>query len=99
MRSMTTLTRVRRDAVDPEYAAGYYQLGCEVNPVPLGCLSCPLPVCKYDMPNPEERKRSERAKLRLDRSLELLAQGLTVREVARQLGVSTRLVHRHKASR
>ena len=24
--------------------------GCEVSPGPLGCLSCPLPVCRYDDP-------------------------------------------------
>ena len=22
--------------------------GCEVNPVPGGCLSCPLPLCRHD---------------------------------------------------
>lgn len=94
-----TTTLVRRDTVDHEYAAGYYRLGCEVNPVPLGCLSCPLPTCKYDLPNPEERKRSERAKLNRDRALELLGSGLTVAEIARELGLSTRVIFRYQSGR
>ena len=40
--------------------------GCEVNPVPGGCLSCPLSLCRYDDPggfrNWQERER--RAKLK-----------------------------------
>ena len=26
----------------------YADTGCDVNPVPNGCLNCPLPMCKHD---------------------------------------------------
>jgi hypothetical protein len=30
--------------------------GCEVNPVPRGCLHCPLDKCLWDYPYPERIK-------------------------------------------
>ena len=38
--------------------------GCEVNAIPGGCLSCPLPLCRYDdeggFHNWRNRQRRER---------------------------------------
>ena len=46
---MTTAPGVIRRDTLPEntnYVTGrYYALGCHINPIPLGCLSCPLPQC------------------------------------------------------
>jgi len=34
-----------------EWAKLHPDKGCYINPIPWGCLTCPLPACKYDMPN------------------------------------------------
>lgn len=94
---MTTITLVRRDAVDANYAKPAYTMGCEVNPIPFGCLSCSLPTCKYDNPRTGHEVLIERGKATKARVIELVNQGLTVAEISERLGVSTRTAHRYKA--
>ena len=68
--------------------------GCEENPVPYGCLECPLPACKYD----GFRVRSQARRRQRDQPIvDAFAEGLNVAEVARMFGVSQRTVYRVQA--
>ena len=69
--------------------------GCEVNPVVLGCLSCPLPVCKYDLPLIERDRRIRQGRLNRDRVVELARQGLSVAGIAAATGLNQRTVYRY----
>ncbi len=63
--------------------------GCDIHPA---CLTCPLPQCRYDDPGwvrREERGSRNEEVLRMRWKL-----GLSAEEVAANLGVSTRTVHR-----
>lgn len=67
----------------------YQDDGCDVS---SSCLRCPLPQCKYDVPNGERRERRDR------RDAEIAAarrrERLSVPELARRFGVSDRTVFR-----
>ena len=66
----------------------YRDTGCSLSP---SCLSCPLARCRYDEPAGAVTVR------RADRDARILAlrrQQLSVREVARRAGVTTRTVQR-----
>ena len=79
-------TRKRRRGT-PEQSA-YIDTGCELAPT---CLDCPLPKCKYD--DPHWRQRND-LKTRDSRIVELRKAGYTVKEVAKELGVSDRTAYR-----
>jgi hypothetical protein len=36
------------DWSNDQWGSLHLENGCEANPIPLGCLTCPLPQCKYD---------------------------------------------------
>ena len=84
------MTRKDRDSADalPENHV-YRDTGCG-----YGCvrsLECPFPVCRYD--DPDFWRREEN--LRLAREIKAArAAGRMVREVAAELGISRRTVHR-----
>ncbi len=73
----------------PENAT-YRDDGCDLHP---SCLSCPLPVCRYDIPG------GKRAVLNLYRNEQIarLRRDYTVPVVAGLLGVSRRTVVRVSA--
>ncbi len=83
--SATELVRVR-DTRPDLYDLAYSDTGCHVHP---HCLSCPLAVCIYDVP-----ERSQRGKMRLDEINGLLAAGWTAVAVAAHLNVSKRTIFR-----
>ena len=83
--SVAELVRVR-DTRPDLYDTSYIDNGCRVAP---HCLSCPLAVCIYDVP-----ERSQRGKMRLDEINELLATGLTAVSVAARLNISVRTIFR-----
>lgn len=62
--------------------------GCEeVSPT---CLTCPLPICKYDDPGVLTRwRRQER-----DREVIAAMQTMPVEDVARRFGISERTAYR-----
>ena len=67
----------------------YHDDGCDVS---ASCLRCPLPRCKYDVPNSARQERRDR------RDAEIMAarrrEGLTALELAERFGVSERTVWR-----
>ena len=67
----------------------YHDDGCDVS---SSCLRCPLPQCKYDVPNSARQERRDR------RDAEIMAarrrEGLTALALARRFGVSERTVFR-----
>ncbi len=77
---------VRSDTL-PENT-NYSDDGCELS---TSCLSCPLPMCKYDDPGwlnrASKRERSEKI-------CRLRADGVPAHEIAKRIGVSSRTVHR-----
>lgn len=79
----------RRDAL-PEYYA-YRDEGCDLNPT---CLTCSLERCRYDLPNGMRTKRADDHRQRV---VALVAQGMGVTTIAREVGVSRRTVFRLKA--
>tara|TARA_Y100000310_G_scaffold279282_1_gene298306 strand:- start:793 stop:1194 length:402 start_codon:yes stop_codon:yes gene_type:complete len=40
-----------------EWANLHPESGCEISPAPYGCLTCPLPHCKYDNADPKYSRR------------------------------------------
>lgn len=81
-----TFEPVRSDTL-PENTR-YADDGCEAS---VSCLTCPLPMCKYD--DPGWTTRQDRGR-RDDEIFRLRKTGIPVPELARQFGVSTRTVHR-----
>lgn len=69
----------------------YRDDGCSIAP---SCLSCPLSVCRYDLP-----PKAAGALLRESQLRGLLSQGLTADEAAAAMGVSRRTVFRLKQQR
>lgn len=67
--------------------ASYKDTGCDIHP---SCLSCPLPVCRYDVPG------GKRAVLNTyrDQRIAALRRNNTVPVVAGLVGVSRRTVVR-----
>ena len=62
--------------------------GCDVHPA---CLSCPLPRCRYDDPVGYQRWQREE----LDKPVgEMEQRGLSVKEIALQLGKNDRAIYR-----
>ena len=63
--------------------------GCDVSP---SCFSCPLAVCKFDLPDGSIQEQ-QRARLALyNRIMELRAAGWTYERIAAELGCSRRAV-------
>lgn len=93
-----TLPLIRADALD--YTPRTQDvLGCRVNPVPFGCLRCPLAVCVYDQP-PQVQLRREAIEARERRREQIMAlrrQGYWAREIAERLGIGMRTVTRDLA--
>ncbi len=66
--------------------------GCdlaEIDPRCSSCLTCPLPVCRYELPPGRARMLSQAQALG-----RLLRTGRTMEEAATELGVSRRTVYR-----
>lgn len=79
--------RPARDDALPEFAV-YHDDGCEVSP---SCLSCPLQVCRYDVPGGLKTITSEK---RSEEILFLAGQGKGIEAIAVQVNVSRRSVFR-----
>ena len=81
------LTRVRSDTL-ADSPGLHRDDGCEFSP---SCLACPRAICKYDDPgwNQRRNKRVRDAVIHHARDA-----GMPVSEIARQLGISDRTVHR-----
>jgi len=77
-------------------------VGCHVNPVPYGCLRCPLSVCVYDQELAARRVREgeRRAELRERREeiREARERGESLDEIARRRGVSRMTILRWASS-
>ena len=67
----------------------YQDLGCEHSP---SCLSCPLPVCKYDNPSSTPYLDDNEREI-----AEMTAGGSSAAEIARELGINIRTVRRKRA--
>lgn len=74
--------KTRVDAL-PEHAE-YSDRGCEYHP---SCLSCPLPVCRYDVQGGVQVMRSQ---ARRTAAVALKADGRSVDEIAASIGCSRR---------
>ena len=66
----------------------YRDDGCDAA---LTCLECPLPLCKYDDPGWLQR---ENRRTRDDEIFRLRSQQVSVAEISKRFGISTRTVHR-----
>ena len=88
-RSISGALPLAKERQLPENAT-YRDDGCDLHP---SCLSCPLPVCRYDIPG------GKRAVLNLyrDERIARLRRDYTVPVVAGLLGVSARTVVRVSA--
>ena len=84
--SAVALGYVRSDTL-PENTR-YKDDGCDAS---LTCLECPLPLCKYDDPGWLQR---ENRRTRDDEIFRLRSQQVTVTEISKRFGISTRTVHR-----
>jgi len=92
------VAKPRRKGTLPErvdYSGTAYGYGCEINPVRLGCLTCPLAVCKYDIPLEQRNRQIRRSRDRRQRILDLAGRGFSTQLIAQTLQVSARTVHRH----
>lgn len=76
---------------EPDEFIHYRDDGCSIAP---SCLSCPLSVCRYDLPPKAAGALMREAQLRT-----LLAQGMTAEEAAAAMGISRRSVFRLKHQR
>lgn len=84
--TITPAGRRRRDAL-PENII-YGDKGCDVSPA---CLSCPLPVCRYDVAYSIHAIRNVK---RNSEIIRLYADGVSARTIARQFGVHKRTIFR-----
>ena len=84
--SAVALGYVRSDTL-PENTR-YKDDGCDAS---LTCLECPLSLCKYDDPGWLQR---ENRRTRDDEIFRLRSQQVTVTEISKRFGISTRTVHR-----
>ncbi len=84
--SAVALGYVRSDTL-PENTR-YKDDGCDAS---LTCLECPLPLCKYDDPGWLQR---ENRRTRDDEIFRLRCQQVSVTEISKRFGISTRTVHR-----
>ena len=94
MRSIEPLPDTRTDSLPEgvDFSLGTTGMGCEINPIPMGCLSCPLDICKYDNPSDYRSvKRIEETVCILHRRDVLLH---SIKSIAKDYGVSTRTIHR-----
>ena len=64
----------------------YEDSGCELAP---RCLSCYLPVCKYDM-SPQQRNALQGGQTYVDKAVRV--EGMLVKEAAETLGCTVRTV-------
>ena len=67
-------------------------LGCAVNPIHLGCLTCPLPRCVYEN---GELKRRQRLETEVQNNIifALKKSGKSAKEIAHKFSMSTRAIH------
>lgn len=66
----------------------YRDEGCELNPA---CLTCPLEVCRFDLPYGVQTLRTS---TRMDQARDLRRHGRTVVQIGQELGISRRSVFR-----
>jgi hypothetical protein len=71
----------------PEHAQ-YQDSGCEVSPT---CLSCPLPVCRYELPG---GLASVQRRPRNSEVVALHGSGVSVERLSEQFGLSRRSIFR-----
>ena len=69
--------------------------GCEVNPIRFGCLSCPLPFCKYDDPDAYRNWQDRQHRRQVKAAMQ--AERLTVAQAAQKFGLTERTIYRYKA--
>lgn len=67
----------------------YTDTGCEASP---SCLTCPLPVCKYDVPGGVRQAR--RLQADAERIAVMEREGLMVAEAAERFGITERTMFR-----
>lgn len=67
----------------------YHDEGCDIHPA---CLTCPLPVCRYDAG--PGGLRTVRIAEKREQALRLKASGLRIDGIAVRMGVSMRTVFR-----
>ncbi len=84
---MMTLAPVRADTL-PENT-NYRDDGCDIS---SSCLTCPLPVCKFD--NPGWLRRASRHERDESVVQAQLVEGLGVLELAERFRLSSRTIHR-----
>lgn len=72
--------------------------GCEVNPVPMGCFSCPLPECIWGERDPWGKTLMDREALRVA-VLADLRSGYGVKDAARRNGTRWRNAYRIRSER
>ncbi len=70
----------------------YRDEGCDLHPA---CLTCPFERCKYDIPSSERSDVTFNERLEQVRALH--GRGLTVKAIAKHLGMSRRTVFRYLA--
>ena len=76
---------IREDAL-PEgsaYLVGGMDDGCEVS---LSCLSCPLPLCKFDDPNYVSPELALEHSAREETIIKLTEQGMSARAISNKMG-------------
>ena len=92
------VSKRRRGGSLPErvdYSGPTYGYGCEINPVRLGCLTCPLAVCKYDIPLEQRSRRIRLGQEHRKRVFDLASRGFSAQAIANVLQLSTRTVYRY----
>jgi hypothetical protein len=70
----------------------YQDNGCRYNPVPLGCLNCPFPVCWHD--DPKAFGKGWATSLAISK---LAKQGTHYLQIAEEMNLTPRSVLRHLA--
>jgi hypothetical protein len=75
-------------------------MGCEVNPVELGCITCHLPRCRYDVPDGVYRKwRRQQADFVVAKQVkDLVDEGWmphrAIKEIVGKTGINIRTIYR-----
>lgn len=92
--STTRLTRSDALPEGTDYTLGENGLGCEVNPVPMGCLECPLLICKFEEGRAAFVQKDEARKRMIIAYGRYKTLHHSVEYIATDMGVSTRTVQR-----
>lgn len=83
-----TVAATTRSAIDD---------GCYINPVPFGCLDCPLAFCVYDVSSGPSNYSHHQDGLEVRKRLVPILWSGSVRDVAQRAGVSPTTVSRVRA--